>query len=212
MSEYFLKLFNDLTAPAIVIACLGAIGKWYLDRMLERQTTKLEGSLSQETERLKHALTTKLAVTQAKLQSLQRVSAAVYKARRVCRDLNEVVFPQSEAAKLRLLKLAEKDPKALANLANEKNIDLGQGSLALEAEIDGAREYLPPAHVTQLEQLLTSYFSVRSKVDEFFVPSPKAAMFTDELASLFTVADTAGRQTADLLVSTRKALLDAHAG
>ena len=103
MSEYFLKLFNDLTAPAIVIACLGAIGKWYLDRLLERQTTKLEGTLSQETERLKHALTTKLAVTQAKLQSLQQVSAAVYKARRVCRDLNEVVFPQSEAAKLRLL-------------------------------------------------------------------------------------------------------------
>jgi hypothetical protein len=212
VNEYFAKLLADLTAPAIAIACLGALGKWYLDRILERQTTKLEGSLSQETERLKHALTTKLAVTQAKLQSLQQVSGSVYKARRACRDLHEIVFPQSDTEQLRLLKLAEKDPKALPNLANDRNIQLAAAALALEEELDGAREYMPPAHIKQLEQLLTTYFAVRSKVSEFFVPSPKSATFADELAQLFADADGLGKQTAELLVAARKTLLDAHAG
>jgi len=207
VNDYFLQL----TTPAVTVAVLGAIGKWYLDRTLKLQTTKLESSFSQETERLKHALTTKLAVTQATLQSLQQLSGVVYQARRACRDLNEVIFPQSDTEQLRLLELAKKDPKALPNLANEKNIALAGATLSLEEEIENAKEYLPAAHVAQLEQLLTSYFEVRSKVGEFFVGSPKAPNFVDDLVSRFTRADESGRRTADLLVNRRRALLDAQA-
>jgi hypothetical protein len=95
--EFFTTLLRELTAPAIAVAALGAIGKWYLDRTTERQTTKLESQLAQETEQLKHTLASRLAVTQAKLQWLQQVSASVHLARRACRNLNEVVFPQSRA-------------------------------------------------------------------------------------------------------------------
>lgn len=66
--SFFANLLSELAAPAVAVAVLGALGKWYLDRTTERQTAKLEGHLAQETERLKHSLTSRLAVTQAKLQ------------------------------------------------------------------------------------------------------------------------------------------------
>ena len=209
--SFFANLLSELAAPAISIAVLGAVGKWYLDRATERQTTKLEGQLAQETERLKHSLTSRLAVTQDKLQWLQQVSASVHKSRRACRDLNEIVFPQTEAESLRLEKLAEADFSALAALVQDRSAKLGRAFTDLEEALEGSKEYLLSEHIGQLQQLITAYHNLRSKVGEFFVPTAKSSTFATEVGALFTRADMLGRSTAENLVATRKLLLDAHA-
>ncbi|MDQ6640121.1 MAG: hypothetical protein M3Z15_10750, partial [Pseudomonadota bacterium] len=141
---------------------------------------------------------------------LQQVSAAVHKARRACRDLNEVVFPQSEAEKLRLLKLGQTSFQDLANLVQERSSKLSASYLFLEESLESAKEYLLLEHVAKLEQLITAYHDVKAKVSEFFAATAKASSFVDETAALFTKADVLGRATAENLVATRKLLLDAH--
>jgi hypothetical protein len=209
--SYFANFLNELAAPAIAVAVLGAVGKWYLDRTTERQTTTLEGQLAQETERLKHSLASRLAVTQAKLQWLQQVSASVHKSRRACRDLNEIVFPQTEAEGLRLTKLAQTDYNAVAALVQDRSAKLGRAFIDLEEALEGSKEYLLLEHISQLEQLITAYHDLRSKIAEFFAPTAKSPTFATETAELFTRADVLGRATAENLVATRKRLLDAHA-
>jgi hypothetical protein len=207
---FLTELLNHLAAPAVAAVALGAVGKWYLDRATERQTTTLEGHLNQETERLKLALTTRLANTQAKLQSLQQISTVVHQARRACRDLNEVVFPQTEAEEIRLKKLAENDFKALASIVQDRNSKLVHSFFALEEALENVREYLRGEHVGQLEQLVAAYHNVTNKVSEFFAPTQKTTTFAAEIGDLFTKADVLGRSTAENLVATRKLLLEAH--
>lgn len=209
--NFFATLLTELAAPAVSVAVLGAVGKWYLDRTTERQTAKLEGQLAQETERLKHSLASRLAVTQAKLQWLQQVSASVHKSRRACRDLTEAVFPQTDADSSRLTKLAETDPSALVARVQERSAKLGRAFIDLEEALEGSKEYLLVEHIGQLEQLISAYHDVRSKVDEFFAPTPKSPTFVTETADLFKKADVLGRTTAENLVATRRLLLEAHA-
>ncbi|HEY0380538.1 MAG TPA: hypothetical protein VGC87_26730 [Pyrinomonadaceae bacterium] len=212
MTDYLLTLVRTLAAPAIVIAVLGALGKWYLDKVLGRQTENLKASLVQETERLKVSLAKKLAVSQAKLQALQQVSKAVYAARRASRDLHDLLFPQNEDENARLARIAESDVEQLFNSVHEENAALSESSRGLEEQLFSTKEYLSPDLIDDLEQILTAHHDVRSKVGAFFAPTKKPPTFIADLIALFENAERQGIKTDKALVLEKQRLLDSTVG